>query len=206
MKRSYLNKSASLEDALKDLVRECRRYRFDIDDLLGRIKHCLDQAAAVHGIDPAAVRSLLRWMQQTGDGKDDINYARQQEIDAAYRAIVSGAAPVVASRVDTELDKVMALVVNEKLPKIDAIMKTIPCSLGKASKLRRLAAVRLGAKISFSRKNRENEKPVAVRPRSHEEEVLQSAADQEGTVSSTEPESMNAPVDTSNVVSLQRKG
>ena len=34
--------------------------------------------------------------------------------------------------------------------------------------------------------------------------MLQSAADQEGTVSSTEPELMNAPLDTSNVVSLQR--
>ena len=46
----------------------------------------------------------------------------------------------------------MALVVNEKLPKIDAIMKTIPCSLGKASKLRRLAAVRLGRKFHFHAK------------------------------------------------------
>jgi hypothetical protein len=45
---------------------------------------------------------------------------------------------------------------------------------------------------------------VAVTPRSHEEEVLQPAPDQEGTVSSTEPESMNAPLDTSNVVSLSR--
>lgn len=60
MKRSYLNESASVEDALKDLVRECRRYRFEIEDLRGRIKQCFDQAAAVHGIDPAAVRSLLR--------------------------------------------------------------------------------------------------------------------------------------------------
>jgi hypothetical protein len=210
MKRSYLNESASVEDALKDLVRECRRYRFEIEDLRGRIKHCLDQAAAVHGIDPAAVRSLLRWMQQTDDGKDDINYARQEEIDAAYRAIVSGAAPVVASRVDTELDKVMPLVTNGKPPMIKDIMKAIPCSAGKAHKLRSLAAARLAVKSSSSREKRENENPApvhaAVTPRSLQEGMLQPAPDQEGTVSLTEPESVNAPLDTSNVVSLQRSG
>jgi hypothetical protein len=205
MKRSYLDASASFSDALKDLVRECRRYRDDIEDLRSKTKHCLEQAAAAHSIDPAAVRRLLKVTMQSEGG---IDQARQEEIDAAYQAIVRGVAPVVPSRVDTEVDKVMALVVNEKPPKIDAIMKTIPCSLGKASKLRRLAAVRLGAKSSFSRNNRENENPapvrVAVTPRSLQEGMLQPAADQEGTVSSTEPESMNAPVDTSNVVSLPR--
>ena len=61
------------------------------------------------------------------------------------------------SRVDTELDKVMSLITNDKPPKIDDIMKAISCSRGKASKLRRLAATRLAAKSSCSSKSGEPE-------------------------------------------------
>ena len=61
------------------------------------------------------------------------------------------------SHADTELDKVMSLITNDKPPKIDDIMKAISCSRGKASKLRRLAATRLAAKSSCSSKSRERE-------------------------------------------------
>lgn len=138
-------------------------------------------------------------MQQTDDGKDDINYARQEEIDAAYRAIVSGAMPVVPLRKDEELEKVMQLVTNDRPPKIDDIKRAISCSRGKAHKLRHLAAVRLEAKSSCPSNSCEHELSerigMAVTPH---------PPDHEGTVSSAEPESMTAPLDTSNVVSLPR--
>ena len=206
MKRSYLNASSSLEDALKDLVRECCHYWGDIEDLRGRINHCLHQAAAIHTIDLAAVRRLVKVMIRS-EG-DAIDQARQEDIDAAYKAIVSGGVPVLPSRVDTEMDKVMALVVNDKPPKIDDIKKAIPCSQGKASKLRGYAAARLAAKSSSSRKKRENEHleaaPVAAASLSPQEKLLQQAPDRDLTMTLPEPEAMNAPLDTSNVVSLSR--
>ena len=126
-----------------------------IEDARARMNHHLHQAAALHGIDPTAVRRLVTYMMQKDDGNNDINY--QEEIDAAYRAIVNGGLPVVPSRADTELDKVMSLLTNDKPPKIDDIMKAIPCSRGKAHKLRTLAATRLAAKSSCSSKSRELE-------------------------------------------------
>jgi hypothetical protein len=203
MKRPYLIASASFGDALIALVRHCRVDLNDIQELRAQIKRRLDDAAAVHGIDPAAVRRLLKMQQQS-----DINYARQEEIDAAYRAIVIGAMPIRSSRAETELDKVMKLATNNKAPKIDDIMKAVSCSRGKASKLRGLAAARLALKSSSSRKTREHEfperAPVAVTSRSLQEEILQGAADRERDLSLAEPESMNAPLDTSNVVPLPR--
>ena len=157
MKKSYLNVSASFNTALIDLVKQCRCDRFDIEDARARLNQRLHQAAALHGIDPTAVRRLLTHMKQRDDGNNDINYARQEEIDAAYRAIVNGGLPVVPSRADTELDKVMSLITNDKPPKIDDIMKAISCSRGKAHKLRTLAATRLAAKSSCSSKSREPE-------------------------------------------------
>jgi hypothetical protein len=192
MNRAYLNASASFDTALIELVKQCRRDLWEIKYHRDRMNGRLEQAAVVHGIDPAAVRRLLKVLVQS-DGNDDINHARQQEIDAAYKAIVSGAVPVVSRRMDTELDKVMELVTDGKPPKISAIRKAIACSAGKASKLRGLAAARLAAKSSSSPKERENEIreqiPVAVTP---------------PALSMAEPESVSAPVDTSNVVSLPR--
>jgi hypothetical protein len=156
-KSSYLNPSASFDAALNDLVRQCRLDQLDIEDARARMNHRLHQAAAVHSIDPSAVRHLLTYMKQRDDGNNDINTARREEIDAAYRAIVNGGLPVVPSRVDTELDKVMSLITNDKPPKIDDIMKAISCSRGKAHKLRTLAATRLAAKSSCSSKSRERE-------------------------------------------------
>ena len=156
MKKSYVNPSASFDAALNDLVRHCRLDLSDIKDVRAKMNQRLDQAADLHGIDPAAVRRLLKLLQKY-DGSDDINYARQEEIDAAYRAIVNGGVPVVPSRKDDELDKVMQLVTNDRPPKIDDIMKAISCSRGKASNLRKLAATRLAAKSSCSSKSRERE-------------------------------------------------
>ena len=156
-KSSYLNPSASFVAALNDLVRKCRLDQLDIEDARARLNQRLHQATAVHGIDPSAVRHLLTYMKQKDDGNNDINTARQEEMDAGYRAIVNGGLPVVPSRVDTELDKVMPLVSNGKPPMIKDIMKAISCSRGKASKLRRLAATRLAAKSSCSSKSGEPE-------------------------------------------------
>ena len=153
MKKSYLNVSTSFNTALIDLVKQCRCDRFDIEAIRAKMNQRLHQAAALHGIDPTAVRRLLTYMKQTDDG----TYARQEEIDAAYRAIVNGGLPVVPSRADTELDKVMSLITNDKPPKIGDIMKAISCSRGKAHKLRTLAATRLAAKSSCSSKSREPE-------------------------------------------------
>jgi hypothetical protein len=114
MKQSYLDPTAPFATALGELVRACCVDLDEIQESRDKLNGRLHEAAAVHGIDPAAVRRLLKL--QKNDGNADINYARQEEIDAAYRAIVSGAAPVVASRVDTELDKVMPLVSNGKPP------------------------------------------------------------------------------------------
>ena len=156
-KSSYLNPSASFDAAFNDLVRKCRLDQLDIKDARARLNQRLHQATAVHGIDPSAVRHLLTCMKQKDDGNNDINTARQEEIVAAYKAIVNGGLPVVPSRVDTELDKVMSLITNDKPPKIDDIMKAISCSRGKAHKLRTLAATRLAAKSSCSSKMHERE-------------------------------------------------
>ena len=156
-KSSYLNPSASFNTALIDLVKQCRLDLFDIKHARARMNQRLHQAAAVHGIDPTAVRRLLTYMKQRDDGNNNINYARQEEIDAAYGAIVNGELPVVPSRADTELDKFMSLLTNDKPPKIDDIIKAISCSRGKAHELRTLAAIRLAAKSSCSSKSRERE-------------------------------------------------
>jgi hypothetical protein len=79
--------------------------------------------------------------------------------------------------------------------------------------LRSLAAARLAAKSSCSSKLPEHELParvhVAVTPGSgplqkEQEEMLRRAADRERTLSLAEAEPLNAPLDTSNVVSLPR--
>jgi hypothetical protein len=147
----------SFSGVLVDLV---QHFQGDLDHIkevrLG-MKKRLDEAAATHGIDPAAVRRLLAWMQQTKGNNSDINHARNEEIDQAYRTIMNGGTPAVPTRSDTELDKVMALVIKDRPPKIDDIMKVISCSRGKAHKLRTLAAARLASKSSCSSKSRELE-------------------------------------------------
>jgi hypothetical protein len=207
MKRPYLNASASFGDALIALVMHCH---FDLDgiqELRAQMKRRLDNAAAVHGIDPTAVRRLVK-MQQTG-----INYAPQEEIGAAYRAIVVGALPIRAPRAETEFDKVMQLVSNNKAPKIDDIMTAISCSRGKAHKLRRLAAARLAEKSSRSSELHEHElphpKPMAVTPRpvpsqKKQEKMLRPAADRKCTLLPAESKAMEAPLDASNVIPFPR--
>ena len=142
----------SFSDALADVVMRCKNELSDIEDARTRMKGRLNQAAALHGIDPGAVRRLLKWLkeQRRAETENDINSARRFEIDDAYRAIMSGDKPAAPKHSDTELDKVMALATNKKPPKIDDIMKSVGCSRGKAHKLRTLAAVRLAAKNSSS--------------------------------------------------------
>jgi hypothetical protein len=150
----FSNTSASFESALKELVMVLQGDIEEIKERRKAMKARLDEAAAVHGIDPAAVRRLLK--QRKGD-INDINCARKEEIDETYRTIVDGGAPTIPQRSDTELDKVMSLVTGNKPPKIDDIMKAISCSRGKAHKLRTLAAARLASKSSCSSKSRELE-------------------------------------------------
>jgi hypothetical protein len=145
----------SFSGALIDVIGRCQGDIETIKKIRTAMKARLDDAAAVHGIDPAAVRRLLTWLQQAE--KNEVDCDRNDEIDAAYRVITTGGTPVVPKRMDTELDKVMSLVTNDKPPKIDDIMQTIGCSRGKAHKLRTLAAARLAAKSSSSPKSRERE-------------------------------------------------
>jgi hypothetical protein len=149
----------SFSGALADVVMRCKNDLADIEASRDRIKRRLNEAAALYGIDPAAVRRLLVWVkqQQKNANKDEVDVARQEEIDQAYRAIANGEMPAMPKRIDTELDKVMSLVTNDMPPKIDEIMQAICCSRGKAHKLRTLAAARLAAKSSSSSKTRERE-------------------------------------------------
>jgi len=147
----------NFSNALVDLVQRLQGDLDYIKELRLGIKKRLDEAAATHGIDPTAVRRLLTWMQQRKDDINDINHARNEEIDEVYRTIMNGGVPALPRRVDTELDKVISLVKGDKPPKIDDIMKAISCSRGKAHKLRTLAAARLESKRSCSSKSRELE-------------------------------------------------
>ena len=165
MKKSSLNPSASFDSALIDLVRQCRVDRSDIEDARARMNqrlpHFIRPPLITASILPLCVR-LLTHMKQTDDGTNDINYARQEEIDAAYRPIVNGGLPVMPSRVDTELDKVMSLITNDKPPKIDDIMKAISCSRGKAHKLRAGCDPARGERVHVHR-NRVNDELSEIR-------------------------------------------
>jgi hypothetical protein len=134
----------SFAGALIDVVVGCQNDLKVIKERQASIKARLS-AAAIHGIDPAAVRRLLMTAK-----KNEIDLDRNNEIDAIYKAIVAGSAPVLPSRSDSELDRVLALTNTDKPPKIAAIKQAIGCSQGKAQKLRTLAAARLQAKSSSS--------------------------------------------------------
>src|SRR5260370_10158016 len=142
-------KTLSSSSAPMDVIGACQNDVEAIKERRAAMKARLDNAAAVHGIDPAAVRRFLAWRRKAE--KNEINRDRNDEIDTIYKVIANGGVPVLPSRFDDELDLVLALTKTNKPPKIDAIMQAIGCSLGKASKLRRFAAARLEAKSSSSR-------------------------------------------------------
>jgi len=141
-------KTWSLSSALKDVIAACEHDLEVIKERRAAMKAQLDNAAAL-GIDPAAVRRFLAWRQKAD--KNEINRDRNDEIDAIYRIIANGGVPVLPSRCDSELDRVLALTHTNKPPTIAAIKQAIRCSQGKASKLHKFAAARLEAKSSSSR-------------------------------------------------------
>jgi hypothetical protein len=154
-----MRSTLSFSGALADVVMRCKNDLADIETSRARMKSRLNEAAALYGIDPTAVRRLLVWVrqQQNNADRDQVDLARQEEIDQAYRAVINGGTPTMPRRADAELDKVMLLVKANKPPKIDSIMEAVGCSRGKAHKLRTLAAARLAAKSSSSSKSREHE-------------------------------------------------
>ena len=142
-------KTLSFSSALMDVIAGCQNDLEVIKERRAAMKARLDNAAAIHGIDPAAVRRLLAWLRTAE--KNEINRDRKDEIDAIYKVIANGGVPVLPSRSDIELDRVMELTNTDKPPKIAAIRQAIGCSQGKAQKLRKSAAARLAAKSSSSR-------------------------------------------------------
>jgi hypothetical protein len=142
-------KTLSFSSILMDVIGGCQNDLEVIKERRAAMKARLDNAAAVHGIDPAAVRRLLAWLRKAE--KNEITRDRNDEIDSTYKVIAKGGAPALPSRSDSELDRVLALTNTDKPPKIDAIKQAIGCSQGKAHKLRTLAAARLAAKSSSSR-------------------------------------------------------
>jgi hypothetical protein len=148
-------KTLSFSSALMDVIAGCQNDLEVIKEHRAAMKARLDSAAAVHGIDPAAVRRFLAWRRKADT--NEINRDRNDEIDTIYKVIANGGVLALPSRSDSELDRVLALTNTNKPPKIDAIMQAIGCSRGKASKLRNFAAVRLEAKSSSSRGIAEHE-------------------------------------------------
>ena len=148
-------KTLSFSSALKDVIAGCQNDLEVIKERRAAMKARLDNAAALHGINPAAARRVVAWRRQAE--KNEINRDRNDEIDTIYKVIANGGVLVLPSRSDRELDGVLALTNTNKPPKIDAIMQAIGCSRGKASKLRNFAAVRLEAKSSSSRGIAEHE-------------------------------------------------
>jgi hypothetical protein len=144
----------SLSSALKDVIAACQNDLEVIKERRAAMKAQLDNAAAL-GIDPAAVRRFLAWRQKAD--KNEIDRDRNDEIDTIYRIIANGGAPVMPSRSDSELDRVLALTNTNKPPTIAAIRQAIGCSQGKASKLHKSAAARLEAKSSSSHEIDEHE-------------------------------------------------
>jgi hypothetical protein len=142
-------KTWSLSSVLKDVIAACEDDLEVIKERRAAMKARLDNAAALDGIDPAAVRRHLAWRRKAA--KNEIDRDRNDEIDTIYRIIASGGVPVLPSRSDSELDRVLALTNTNKPPTIAAIRQAIGCSQGKASKLHKSAAARLEAKSSSSR-------------------------------------------------------
>jgi hypothetical protein len=133
-----MKRTPSFETALIDTVMFCIGTLDHIKEVRAEMKRQLDEAAAEHGIDPAAVRRLVARMRQWPEGDNDIEHERQEEIDEAYRAILNHGERIIPLRADAELDQVMSLVTNDKPPMIAAIKEAIGCSQGKAHKLRSL--------------------------------------------------------------------
>jgi hypothetical protein len=148
-------KTLSLSSALKDVIAACQNDLEMIGERRAAMKARLDNAAALDGIDPAAVRRFLAWRQKAD--KNEIDRDRNDEIDIIYRIIANDGVPVLPSRSDIQLDRVLALTNTNKPPTIAAIKQAVGCSQGKASKLRRFAAARLEAKSSSSRRIDEHE-------------------------------------------------
>jgi hypothetical protein len=145
-------KTFSFSSVLMDVIAGCKDDLEVIKECRASIKARLNNAAALDGIDPAAVRRFLRKTE-----KNEIDRDRNDEIDTIYKVIVEGGVPVLPSRSDSELDRVLALTNTDKPPKIAAIRQAIGCSQGKAHRLRSLAAARLMAKSSSSREIDEHE-------------------------------------------------
>jgi hypothetical protein len=142
-------KTLSFSSALKDVIAGCQNDLEVIKERRAAMKARLDNAAALHGINPAAARRVVAWRRQAE--KNEINRDRNDEIDTTYKVIANGGVPVLPSRADIELDRVLALTNTDKPPTIAAIRQAIGCSQGKAHTLRTLAAARLAAKSSSSR-------------------------------------------------------
>jgi hypothetical protein len=142
----------SFSSALRDVIAGCKNDQEVIKERQAAIKARLDNAAALHGIDPAAVRRLLQRAK-----KNEIDLDRDDEIDTIYEIIAKGGVPVRPSRSDSELDRVLALTHTDKPPTIEKIKEAIGCSQGKAQKLRKSAVARLQAKSSSSREIAEHE-------------------------------------------------
>ena len=99
-KSSYLNPSASFDAALNDLVSQCRVDRFDIEDARARMNQRLHQAAAVHGIDPSAVRRFARlyWSRGTTATTTSTPRVRRRSTPATEPSSTAGCASCALAR------------------------------------------------------------------------------------------------------------
>src|ERR1700738_3809197 len=100
-------KTLSFSSALMDVIAGCQNDLKVITERRAAMKARLDNAAAVFGIAPAAARRVLAWLRQAE--KNEINRDRNDEIDTTYKVIANGGVPVLPSRADIQLDRVLAL-------------------------------------------------------------------------------------------------
>jgi hypothetical protein len=80
-------KTWSFSSALKDVIAACQNDLEVIKERRAAMKARLDNAAALDGIDPAAVRRLLAWLRKAE--KNEITGDRNDEIDTTYKVIAN---------------------------------------------------------------------------------------------------------------------
>jgi hypothetical protein len=187
---------------LQNLLKVCAEARKIQREQAEIIKAALDEGRDNDGFEPAVVRKLIAYRERAD--KDPAETARVEELTDQYKFLADGGVIFdMPAKLDSEIDRVMALCAGSKPPKIEAIKKALGCSQGKAHKLRSTAIARLAAKSSRSSDSREHEhadaEVPAASPAPSGDEAIRNegpallAATEPGTNSKAAPEAVQPP-------------
>ena len=156
-------------DRLKSFVERVEKLEEERAAIGGDVRDVLSEAKGV-GYDVKTIRKVVALRKM-----DAADRAEQETLLDVYRNAL-GMEPAAgveseeqldarALKLAREVDRVMALTNTSQPPKIEAIMRALTCSAGKASKLRKLCEERLrdprAERENENENENENEKPAA---------------------------------------------